>query len=411
MFVEMLMPGAQAGEIGGDLERFRFDPGYRRPYVAPAGKFKGQKVVSVFSGQTKVVQNKEDGKTYNKPINVEVPVSRLIQNGTWTPIYNASILRPEQWREIDRRVYTATRQRLRGWSDLLGASSYTIPNAMGKLTLEYYAIDDVGEAVLDMDALTPARNFRPSQKLRSMPLPIIHSDFSFSQRELMVSRSGGGSGLNLQLAEMAGFKIGEMIEKMLFGIEGSGFQYGTISNGLYAHDGNSQLYGYLNHPNRLASATLPVPDGTNGQEIVDKVIQMREALYANGYFGPFIVYHSTDWDRWLDQDYVWNETNGANWAYGVNPTMTLRDRIKKIGGIMDVRRVDYLTPAASHAYTLLMVQMTSDVVQAINGMPITTVMWETMGGFEVNFKVLCIQLARFIFDFNGKMGVAHYTTP
>ena len=61
----------------------------------------------------------------------------------------------------------------------------------------------------------------------------------------------------------------------------------------------------------------------------------RKQLQDNLFYGPYMVYHSTDWDQWLDNDYA---RLGGN-----NASMTLRDRLKAIDGIEDVKRLDFLT--------------------------------------------------------------------
>ncbi len=109
-----------------------------------------------------------------------------------------------------------------------------------------------------------------------------------------------------------------------------------------------------------------------------------------------MVYHSNDWDQYLDNDYI---LSGGNVA-----TQTLRNRLRSIENIQDVRRLDFLFAAAvdpatgpggegftatsTSPFTLLMVQMTPDVARAVNGMDITTVQWEGKGGMELFFKCL-----------------------
>jgi hypothetical protein len=92
--------------------------------------------------------------------------------------------------------------------------------------------------------------------------------------------------------------------------------------------------------------------------------------------------------------------------YRATDSRTLRQRLRQIDAITDVRRLDFLTST----YTFLLVQMTSDVARAINGMDITTVQWETQGGMRVNFKVMAIQVPQIRSDFNGRTGIVHATT-
>jgi hypothetical protein len=400
-FIEPMLPGQQPGAVGSRLEGMNFDPGYVRPYF----NTKGERVVSLFTGKTKVVENKETGQRQTIPVREEVPLAKIAARGI--PIENATFFRKDQWVAIDDAVYMAARERLSAWSDLLGKVSYGNFDAMSKLTLEYYAMDDAGEAVVDMDALTDARNDRPQMKLRSLPLPITHSDFSFSARELAISRGGRGIALDTTMAEMAGRRVAEAIERTLIGID-DGIQFGTVTTGQWAHDGNSQIYGYLNHPSRSTKTNLTIPTGANPQATIADILAMRETLIANKFYGPYTIYYSTDWDQYLDLDYAF--VNGTNWA--TNPTKTLRQRILDIEGVTALKRLDYLTPTAtnSHAFTMIMVQMTKDVIMAVNGMDITTVQWESKGGLQINFKVMAIQVPRLMARYDGTMGVVHART-
>jgi hypothetical protein len=57
------------------------------------------------------------------------------------------------------------------------------------------------------------------------------------------------------------------------------------------------------------------------------------------------------------------------------------------------------------ADTVLLVQMTSDVVDLVDGMPIQTVQWDTEGGFIHNYKVMTIQVPRVKSDYNNRSGI------
>jgi hypothetical protein len=106
-----------------------------------------------------------------------------------------------------------------------------------------------------------------------------------------------------------------------------------------------------------------------------------------------MLYHSSDWDRYLDDD------------YRAQDSRTLRMRLKEIGGIQDVRRLDFFTST----FSMLMVQMTPEVCRAVIGMQPTTVQWETQGGMKLNFKVMCIMVPQLRADFTGQCGILQAT--
>ncbi len=284
---------------------------------------------------------------------------------------------------------------------------------MSKMLLEHETMSDPGEAIVDMDGLSEGRTDAPQYQLQGLPLPITHSDFWFSSRRLAVSRNTG-TPLDTTMAEAAGRRVAEMIEKTLIGVE-TGITYGGNSTQVGGYGRTSSVYGYLNFPQRLTKTNLTTPTGSNASSTLADVLAMRDQLYANKFYGPFMLYHSNDWDRFLDNDYI---LSGGNVA-----TQTLRERLKAIDGIQDVRRLDFLSATATaatdparilssqlHPFTLLMVQMTADVARAVNGMDITTVQWESKGGMQLNFKVMCIQVPQLRADFYGNCGILQATT-
>jgi hypothetical protein len=257
-----------------------------------------------------------------------------------------------------------------------------------------------------MDGLSEGRTDTPLFALRSLPLPITHSDFYYSRRLLEVSARQGRP-LNVAMVEAATRRAAEMVEKTLIGVE-AGVSYGYQNAGYGAHDSTtkSNVWGYLTFPRRLTSTSLTAPTGSNPNVIFNEWIALRESMYAQNFYGPFVIYTSTDWDQYLDQMYAF--TNGSNWA--VNPSNTLREQLLKIEGIETIRRLDYLTAANSHAFTLLMIQMTSDVVQAIEGMQFTTVQWESKGGMQINFKIMGIMVPLIKHSYTNQCGILHART-
>lgn len=337
------------------------------------------------------------GRTDNagRPVFEKKLVSDLMNAGISSPVFNATSLRREEWIMIDQVVIKAARQRLRAWADLAASSTFGGFNGMSKTILEHETMSDFGEAIVDMDGLTEGRTDQPKYQLEGLPLPITHSDFWFSARRLAMARNTG-TPLDTTAAEQAGRRVAEMIEKTLIGVE-TGITYGGgASTPTYGRA--STVFGYTNFPSRNTKTDLTTPTGTNPEAIVRDVLEMRDQLYLDNFFGPFMLYHSTGYDSFLDDDYFRTGSSAVQ--------QTLRQRIEAIDGIAGVRRLDYLTTG----YVLILVQMTPDVARAVNGMDITTVQWETQGGMRLNFKVLCIQVPQLRADFSGNSGIVHATT-
>lgn len=382
----MVRNGQGFGDVG--QVAVQYDPGLMRPYIEtdPNSRFRGQRVCTVNDGR------KPDGSPKHRIVTVD----SLQRRGIHSPVFNAMPLLKDTWVHLLNTVLKATRQRLRAWTDLAAASTVGGFNAMGKTTLEYQTMNDPGEAVVDMDAMTDGRADRPSFALRSIPLPITHSDFWFSEREIAISRNSGAP-LDTTMAEAAGRRVAEMIEKTTIGVE-TGIAFGPTSSSDTRYSGTSQIYGYTNLPARVTKTDLNAPTGSNPEAVMTDVLEMIETMQSNGYFGPYMLYTSTGYSRYLSDDYFRTGSTSA--------VRSLRQRIMEIEGVMDIRRLDYLTSG----YQLILVQMTSEVAQAIDGLGIQTVRWESQGGMRQNFKVMAIQVPLLKQPSNGVTGIVHGTT-
>jgi uncharacterized linocin/CFP29 family protein len=273
--------------------------------------------------------------------------------------------------------------RLRAVGDLRSKGLvYNIPNGMGKTVLETGAMSDINPASVSMDGLREGDSDRPVFSLTNLPLPIIHKDFHYSARQLMASRNGG-SPLDTSSAELASRKVAEEAEKLLLGVSTEADSYAF---------GGGTIYGYTDFPSRnTKTLTDPTDTAWVPKTTLLEVLNMKTKSQDDRYYGPWMLYCSTAWDEFMDADY--SDDKGDN---------TLRDRLKKIDGIMDVRTLDYLLN-----YDLILVQMTSDVVREVIGMEIRTVQWESKGGMQVNFKVMGIMVPQLRADHSGQCGIVH----
>lgn len=361
---DIVANGAGYGSVAERLIVNGMDAGTLRPYVA------------------------EDGRSY-VTVNEEPRI-----------ITNAATLRKDEWVQFDTAVIKAARSRLRAWTDLSTQSgTYGGFNGMASMVLEHESMSDPGEAFVNFDGMVEGRTDTPVFQLEGLPLPITHCDFFFSARRLAISRKMG-TPIDSAMAEAAGRRVAETIEKMTIGtLAGPNLDPKNVDD----YRRQPKVYGYTNFPDRLTKddVTAPTAGGWDPSDTIGDVLDALDSLYDNNFFGPFMVYHSKDWTQYLDNDYYRLESNGA-----VAPSKTLRNRIREIDGIVDVRRLDFL----DDEFTLLFVQMTPDVARAVNGMNMTTVQWETMGGMRLNFKVMCIHVPQLRSDYNGNCGILHATT-
>ena len=127
---------------------------------------------------------------------------------------------------------------------------------------------------------------------------------------------------------------------------------------------------------------------TTGTNILDDVRSMKQASIDARHYGPYVLYVPTSYETVLDDDFK------------AESDKTIRQRILEIGNIMEVKVVDSLT-----ADTCVLVQMTADVVRMVEGLPLTTVEWDTHGGLSTEYKVMTIMVPQIRADQNGNCGV------
>lgn len=390
-----LSGGLDYGGSGADgyVREAMCDQGLMRPFK----NRKGQACVTVNTGWDYDSKSGRDQPKYET-----MTVDQARHRGFDSPVLNATTLRKLEWQLFDRVIIREARNRLRAWADLAAANTFGGFDGMSKTILEHETMSDPGEAVVDMDALTPGRSDRPRHQLEGLPLPITHCDFWFSERELRTSRNTG-TPLDTTMAEAAARRVAEKIEDSVIGLS-TGMSVQLSNSAAPSYGRTVDVYGYTDFPSRNTYTSVTTPTGSNPNATVSDVLAMIDAARDDNMYGPFMLYHSNDWDQYLDNDYAF--TNGSDWA--TNPSMTLRQRLNQISGIMDVRRLDRWTPASS--YQLLLVQMTTETARAVIGMNITTVQWESTGGLRKNFKVMGIMVPEIRATFAGNCGIVHGTT-
>lgn len=426
----------QSGGVGRQMSygmngQIFFDEGLRRPYLDKNDDL----AVTINTGRWTI----EKGE--RKPLREHRRIVDLVANGLMLPtlVTNATALRKEEWIKLDETVLRAARYRLRLYADINKKSgSYGGFNGMSKMMLEHETMADPGDALVDMNGLSVGNNDDTRFQLEGLPLPITHSDFWVDARRLAISRNTG-TPFDSNMGEACARRVGEMVEKTSIG-NVTGITYGGNSTQQGGYGRTSQVYGLTNFTNRITSTGYqPTKNGRTGTgwtplDTLKDVLAGIDRLRLNKFYGPFMIYHSNDWDQYLDSDYI--TVAGAGTTSGLSP-MTLRQRLCNIGEgdgvgdgekvILGCRRLDFLfgtapptsgagsgNPGAAYydnlyPFTLIMVQMTPDVIRAVNGLDVTTVQWEEKGGMMLKFKVMCIQVPQIRADYYGNAGINHVT--
>lgn len=286
-------------------------------------------------------------------INRKLMYEHLVENG---------LLREDQTREIDETLVRVARRDLVAVADLRGAGLTKSLNNIGITSYEYERVTPVGEATQSMSITNLGDRDLVNFGMTAIPVPVTASQFRMDAR--MVAAGGGsGAGVNLVNIEEHTRSVAEKLED-------------TLVNGSEVVLGSNLLYGYTDFPAReqLSYTNTEWNDpSADAQDAIRDVIAMRDALRANGFSGPYVLYLPTDYDGVIDEDYK---------EFG---DRTLRERILQINGISAIRTLPSLAPS-----NVLLVQMTSSVVQAVIGQDITTVTWDTYGGLASHWAILAV---------------------
>jgi uncharacterized linocin/CFP29 family protein len=292
-----------------------------------------------------------------------------------------AMLQYDEWKDIDRTVTEIATDRLVGIAALMSKGLVHSLGSIGLTVSLWETTSDMTPAQVSMSGVSRSQKDAVQFESQQVPVPVIHKDFTVNVRRLEASRILG-EGIDTIQAGIATRKVAESSEDMLFA------GHPTKVDG-------STIYGYTNHPDRnpvdMAKKWTGVGKAT-GLEIVADVQAMLAAARADHFYGPFSLYVPGDYEGRLDDDY--DPTTGD--------TRTIRERIMQLGGIGEIVVADRLSD-----HNVVLVQMTSDVVDLAVAQDITTVQWQEMGGLIQEYHVMAVWVPRLKSDFNGHMGVVH----
>ena len=102
--------GPMAGVVRGDGMQFQKD--LYRPFIDTDGRRK------VWFNKGDYTVNKGEKLPIKRPTPLDMMMNRY---GIYLPVWNTTMLRKEEWIELDKVVVKAARYRLRLWSDLMTA--------------------------------------------------------------------------------------------------------------------------------------------------------------------------------------------------------------------------------------------------------------------------------------------------
>ena len=291
-----------------------------------------------------------------------------------------NVLRKDEWIHFDNKVVQIAQERLVAVGDLLSRGlRFNLPNALGTTRLEWERVGDMTEAEISMSGIKEGESDRILFDLESLPVPIIHKDFSLNIRALQASRTNGQPLDTAQVAA-ATRNVSERTERLLF-------------KGATVAGSNGQIHGYETYPDRsTGSLSADWASAATGAEYVNDTLTMIGTAVADNMYGPYILY----------VDYATFTRMGND--FKANSDKTILQRVREIPGIADIRAVSKIT-----AGNVILVQLSEDVVDMVVGQQPAVVQWPSHGGMKLNFKVMAIMLPRLKSDFDKQCGIVHYS--
>jgi len=286
------------------------------------------------------------------------------------------------WESFDNVLVETAKEELVGVADL---------NKRAQLTVNFDAMSagvyvrDIASGMEDASTgLTPdSRGYAEQLNLAtiSVPLFVTYKDFLVNAR-YMAEAARVGLPLRTQMVVEATRSVSRALEYQLF-------------RGDFMASG-ATAWGYTTFPQRnlytITSWLTETP-----ANIVQQIDDMVGKSVTNKHFGPWILYLPYAYYSVMNQDYFVNAVYGA---------MTIRQRILQLPGIEDIR---FTYQLGSVKEEVVLVEMRSNTVQLINGLPLSVVDWEPAGtpNWTHLFKVLTITVPLLVADYNGNCGIVH----
>lgn len=285
---------------------------------------------------------------------------------------------------LDNAVVKVGMERLTVARDIMAAGLvYNLADPLSITQLAWNSTNRVGAAQRTMSPSARGENKLPATLENRLPIYLTTDQFSLDIRTLRMSQRVGLP-LDTTLIEACTRSVNAAIEDSV--INGA-----TTVDGQDLQAAGYKAYGLVNAPNAATQAlTAAAWDATPvAATIYAEVKAMMTKLRANKKYGPYKLYVNTEVGANLDDDYV-----------TAAPQNTIKERLLKLEGLTSIATAD-LMPAAK----VVLVQMTSDVVDIVVGQQPTVIPYTSLDGFTFHNLVMAIMVPRVRSDYDGKSGI------
>ena len=328
----------------------------------------------------------------------------FVQNGRkrhQTQVYNSrlgiwmnSLLLKDEWEELDAAVVRAANTRLKLVGDLVSMGLVKRLGSIGTMISQWNTASAMDAASVSMDGRSQGDADRVDYLLNSVPVPVIFKPYHFGSRELASSRNSGDA-IETGHAEAAARVVIEKLETIaISGLSTLNF-YGKsisgITNEANVNTGSGSDWGTIGN-------------------VITTVAAMITALETDGHYGPYKLYAART---------QFNQAKNAFFTDGSGDSAY--DRVLRMSGIIGFDALDGLTDG-----TCVLIQMDSEVIDLafvpgfgfgsidqmgagpVNG--VTNLEWMSGDGMATYHKVLTIAVPRVKSRYDGKSGIAYYSS-
>lgn len=287
---------------------------------------------------------------------------------------------------IDAAVIRVGMERLQFVQDLLAEGLiYNLPDPLSVPFLEHRTRGRSGTARRVMNPAARGENHVAPMGFGRLPIYLTMADNQLNIRELRMSIR---IGIPLDTAN-----IEDDVRVVNEAIEDAALNGATTLDGQILQVDTYTAPGLLNAPNANTKALsladwLTTPNGT---AVMTAITQMIAQAVADKKYGPYNLYVPTA------VGIAWQNDFKAN---GNDSIMVRLSQIAAGGRPLRIRPLD-LMPATKVA----LVQMTSDVVDIVDGQRPTVIPFTSLDGFTLYNVVMAAMVPRFRSDYDGNSGV------
>lgn len=291
-----------------------------------------------------------------------------------------SLLRENEWTEVDTAALAAARPPLKVVSELRKRGLVKPLGGLGSLVSQWYMRSEITPAKVSMNGQGADRDL-PDLRMAGVPVPIVHKEFAIDIRNLLASRRLG-DGLDVSGAEEAARVVAESYDDLV------------LNGNSTIVIGGMGIYGLRTHPNRNSDTAGNFGGGDWGTvgNAYKTVTGMIAAAMTDRHYGPYMLYVSEA--QYIDLLVVYDDGTGHT-------------QLKRILDLPQIEGVEMLPnlPAGE----VLLVQMTGEVIRLAEAMDIQVREWASPDGMNSVFRIMLCGTPEIKARYDGKSGIVHAT--